>query len=105
MKKLTRTDLIRSVADRHRTQYAGYPQEHLLADGRSVHNIQMELNALSNSASEEDVAKIVGNKSWTRLNCDECCSEVSEVVIAGRTDPSNYFCRSCIERMMEEINS
>lgn len=57
------------------------------------------------TATVEEVNKIIGNNSWTRLTCNECGAHVTAVIEVG--EPSDYesrtahLCRPCLERALE----
>ena len=96
MKLITQRDLIRGVADKWRKQYDPSSEA-------AVINKWKQLDALDKDpASVDDVARIIGNKSWTRITCHECKNDVSEAVEVG--EPPDYesntavICRSCMTK-------
>ena len=99
MLKVTQRDLIQTVAKRWRDQYW---------DSRDLDKSRKAL-ALTrldkDTASADDVAQIVGNKSWTQLLCDECGTEVESVVcIGGKPEvgrKSRYICKPCLKKALK----
>lgn len=102
MKLITERDLIRGVAKKWYKAYA--PNGRGVAWGRLIHEssetIYRELEAIDKeTATPEDVAKIIGNDSWTRIVCGECKEDVSAVIRCGaETDYESAtacICRRC----------
>lgn len=60
--------------------------------------ITVALNALDVTAeTAAEVAEIIGNKSWSYFNCDECSEYVEKVVILGEhSDRQVTLCPSCV---------
>lgn len=57
-----------------------------------------QLLALGDCATSEQVAEVIGNKSWSFVRCDSCSDEVEATVRLGDaydTSARNY-CRVCI---------
>jgi len=89
---------IREVAARWRVQY---PSNTLLFGGAHSGDIYKRLLALDpEAATEEDVAAIIGNSGWTRIDCDGCEKSVKAAVQVGA--PPDYdsatalLCAECI---------
>lgn len=82
-----------TVAERWKRQY---PQSH--------QDIFQKLSALSAVADEDEITKIIGNSSWTRLQCDECGRDVDAYVTIGQEqdyDSSTArICRDCIAKAL-----
>jgi hypothetical protein len=109
----TRTlrDEIRSVPDRWREQYYvrhGRSWSDTLSG--SSKSVWKRLKALDlETASPEDVEKIIGNRSWTTLECDQCGREVDAVVEVGQSQGRDSrtadICADCIRKAADLFGS
>jgi hypothetical protein len=58
-------------------------------------------------ATAEDVKAIIGNDSWTRIDCDECNQRVSVAVSLGAEpdwdSDTATICVECLGKAIEEI--
>ena len=93
MKLITERDLIRGIADAW-----GHPHKEANGDN---YRTWVALDSLNKeTASADEVSKIIGNDSWTRINCDECGKRVLLVVQVGLEpdyDVSNAnLCATCL---------
>lgn len=61
-------------------------------DRAGVHE---RLVALGEAPSIEDVAKIVGNQSWSYLSCEGCSDYVERGVRIGEFE-AKIYCATCI---------
>lgn len=93
-------DLIRTVADRWD---AGHPG---MREGSRDLDVSRKLRTLDlETATEEDVEIVVGNKTWTNLWCD-CCSAVRLKATVRfdvrlyREDSAASVCMDCCTRGM-----
>jgi hypothetical protein len=85
---ITKKDLIRGVANRWRVQY---PKGIWDASGKD--EIYDQLKALDlSTATEDDIAQIIGNRSWTSIKCDGCGEQVDAIVKLGQ--PEDYESRT-----------
>lgn len=60
------------------------------------------------TATPDDVAKIIGDRSWTRLECDECNKEVDAILNVG--EPLGYalsvnICFHCVKKAADLITT
>jgi hypothetical protein len=101
MKLLTERVLIREVAQRWKAQYAGYRSanagdtEEKQAIGRKLAKLDGE------TATAAEVAQIIGNDSWTRIDhCDECHAEDLAVAVrlADESSCSATVCLPCLRK-------
>jgi hypothetical protein len=94
----TVNDKIKSVADNWERQYLSYPPDHKQKEKGK------KLRALINPTKEQ-IDLIIGNTSWTEINCDSCEIEVDTVVrIKGRAYDeygSTDLCKSCALEIIE----
>lgn len=64
-----------------------------------------ELVNLGKIKNTEDVDKIIGNSSWTRLICNNCNKDVNAVFIFGKdNETSCYVCEDCVGIAVEQFN-
>lgn len=102
MKLLTERVLIREVAQRWKAQYAGYrgPTPSDTAEKAAIGHKLAALDA--ETATAADVAAIIGNDSWTRIDhCDECGAENLAVAVrlADDTESSSAdICLPCLRK-------
>ncbi len=90
MIKITKQDLINNVIQNWQYQYpkGKYPDK----DEKLEKLIKLE------PKTEQSIANLIGNDSWTKLNCDECAKEVETVVILYN---STYCCKDCLIKALE----
>lgn len=95
MELINERTLVRTVAKRFANQY-----------GNDRLETRTRLQGLNKeTATAEDVKKIIGNSCWTAVpGCGECGERTSEVVIIGEEleydSATAYLCRSCIEKAL-----
>ena len=102
MKLITERGLIREVANRWREQY---PAGRSGADKDQIWQRLSELDP--EKASAEEVGRIIGNKSWATICCDECMNDTKAVVELGE-EPSwesrtIHLCRACAEAALTAL--
>jgi len=108
MKVITQRDLIRGVARKWRKKYQPFRDDRVIYGGFTKEEIADKLNALDGeTATAQDVENIIGNSSWTALQCHECKKYVSEVVRVGEEpdyeSATACLCQQCAERAFLEI--
>lgn len=99
IKHLRLRDLIKTVADRWKSHYLREGGWYVGGGDKSV--IYEDLLKLDlETASSKDVADVIGNDSWTNLECCHCSAYVDEVIFLNGVASSEYggsmFCRVCI---------
>lgn len=101
MKLLTTRGLIRTVAERWEEQYCD------TAPLPDKMDILHRLRAIDkDKAATEDVKAIIGNDSWTRIECDECKRSVPVAVQLG--DEPDYeshtviVCVGCLNKAIRD---
>ena len=94
MKVIRKIDKIKTVADRWDLQY---PRPYSL-------DKDMIGNALrsKNPKTENEVKDIIGNSSWTNVECDECGLQ-HDVVIRLGEEATVYACESCLKKALKMI--
>ena len=105
MKFITIRDLIRSVARRWYGTYHPERTERWSLLGIEPEKKYESLSAMDvETATAEDVADIVGNDSWTNLQCDECGESVTMVVQLGQEpDYESNTANVCIRCLGEVV--
>ena len=105
MKVITKQDRIRDAIASFRKMWGNGSYG---ADQRGV-AVGFELGLLNaDKATAEDVNTLIGNASWTRLECDECKKDSEAVIEIG--DKPNYesntayICVDCIRDAFELHN-
>lgn len=95
------SDVLRSVALRWKYQYFTSKGNRWF-DTVKAKSEEIYKDLLS-ATTKEEVDTIIGNKSWTRLQCNECGSEVDKVVFLEGTHEygPNAFCKACIEKALQ----
>lgn len=106
MKIITERDIIRSVADRWADTYeTGY-----YANDPEKQGILKSLRMLSTTTcSVDDVNKIIGNKSWTRMRCNECTQFTNWVIQLGEEpdyeSATASLCRPCFDKAVQLVTT
>lgn len=91
---------IKSVADKWAMVYADDPTL-VLHFGVTANDVLSELRALDpDTATRDDVVKIVRNNTWVSLVCAECCEQVDFAVSldSSADDSGPVYCRRCLQR-------
>jgi len=92
----TERGLIRIVAQRWHKQYdqLNQPDKHEI--GRILDRLDLE------TVSSEEIARVIGNGSWTRITCDACGTDVKLAVICGEEpgyeSSTAILCGDCLEK-------
>jgi hypothetical protein len=102
---VTIRDIIRGVPERYRDQY---PDDREQAGGRNTGSTYAKLTALDlETATVKDIANIIGNDSWTRLECSVCELDREAVVEVPReySQPLTVcaVCANGVAKMLAEI--
>jgi hypothetical protein len=103
MEIVTKRARILNVVERWKYQYQ-YRLDAPLRDGRTPAEIEAQLRMLDlTSASEDDVAQVIGNNVWTRLECDECGASVERLLCFDAS--SLDVCDTCLRRAVQLLNT
>jgi hypothetical protein len=96
---VTRRSVIASVAGRWKDQYK-HGATWGTCMGGSALTFYKKLNALDATvASREDVDAIIGNTSWTMIECNVCGDDVESAVTLCRheySESETVICRDCL---------
>ena len=99
---LTKQHLVNTVDDRWKKQYyLNFSWDYYGDDKVEKYE---ELVNLGKNKNPEDVDKIIGNSSWTRLICNHCNKDVDAVFIFGIVEESLYVCEDCVSVAVEQFN-
>lgn len=96
MKALTRIEHIQLIPKRWDYQYQNHTPG---TEKRLIGDRLRAAMPLTEKAADE----IIGNKTWTSLQCSECRKDSQAVVIFGGDEESFYLCRPCLLRAAREI--
>jgi len=95
MKLITKQDLIDGVCLRWKIQYFANGEWKY---GNNKEDIYNNLVSLGDDKTEQDIEKVIGNNSWTRLSCDICNNDVDRVVTTDFSEYSHYMCLNCASK-------
>lgn len=99
---LTKQHLVNTVDDRWKNQY--YINSSWDYYGEDKIEKYEQLVNLGKNKNPEDVDKIIGNSSWTRLKCHNCRNDVEAVFIFGTVEESCYVCEDCVTVATQKFN-
>lgn len=99
---LTKQHLVNTVDERWNNQYCKNSSWDYYGEYK-VEKYEQLVN-LGKNKNPEDVNKIIGNSSWTRLICHNCNKDVSAVFIFGTSEDSLYICEDCVNIAVEQFN-
>lgn len=100
MRLITRQSLANEAAVRWGNQYPieRWPdKQHILID----------LLALGPSPNPDDVDQVIGNTSWTRVECHECGADADVIELSQEPDYESYtacICKECLSKALSLIN-
>lgn len=99
---LTRQDLASGAAERWKYQYfqQGKWISLSLSDPRDTYASLLKLGP---HPDPDDVDLMIGNESWTYLECSHCEQRVDEVAVFVRYDEVVYVCEPCLWEVLEEF--
>ncbi|KNY36054.1 MULTISPECIES: hypothetical protein [unclassified Agrobacterium] len=91
---ITKSQVVADVPDTWARQYDArvyrVPEEHK--------EITAKLRGLPKGFTAEQVEEIIGNKSWTRILCEECEEEVDAVAEFKSGERFVHVCEVCIRK-------
>ena len=99
---LTKQHLVNTVDERWENQYCRDDSWSYYGDDK-VEKYEDLVN-LGKIKNTEDVDKIIGNSSWTRLICNHCNKDVDAVCIIGADEISFYVCEDCVKVATKQFN-
>ena len=108
MRVITKSWLIADVANQWKNQYFTRGRGWLTYRGEARVTWQ-RLKELPPTATEDDVAAIIGNRSWTRSECDECGEDVQILVQLGEEpnweSATAEICVSCLRKALAQVDA
>lgn len=99
---LTKQHLVNTVDERWKNQY--YINSSWERYGEDKVEKYEQLVSLGKNKNPEDVDKIIGNSSWTRLICNNCNKDVKAVFVFGAYHESLYVCEDCVKIATQQFN-
>lgn len=92
MRLITTRSSIKAVPDMWDRQYKNTKNKQHIITGIRLRSLDLE------TCTPDDIAVIIGNKSWTHLCCDECENDVNAVVELGQEpDYESRTARVCLD--------
>lgn len=104
MKVLTKRDLINNVVVAFENQFGANPTNPRWKKTRDrLRKLKLA------KASEKDVERIIGNRSWTEMRCAECKQDCKEAMQLGSDMDCEhapvYLCTKCLEHAHSELRA
>ena len=102
---VTRQSLANGVLGRWRSQYPpGYESKFNNLDPTGIED---DLSRLGSSPDPDNVDKVIGNGSWTRVTCDICEEAVDAAIVLGPdfSETSVQVCESCLRKELEKFDA
>lgn len=95
-----KSDIVKNIPLRWELQYRGGASD-------EQREITQKLKALVWPFTAEQVNEIIGNNSWTTLECDECGFDFETLVRVG-VEPDyearwQDLCKSCLHKALEAL--
>ena len=102
MKMLTKRELINNVVVAFENQFGADPKNpRWKRTGDRLRKLKLA------KASEKEVEKILGNRSWTEMRCAECGQDCKEAIQLGKESNRDqgpiYLCTKCVEIAHSEL--
>ena len=98
MRIMTKRQIVRDIASQYRMN-APMKMDWAIQTLRRLEWLDKE------KATVEKVEEIIGNTSWTRRDCTECCNNVREWVHLGQEESQDsqtvLLCFNCFKRAMK----
>ena len=107
MERFTRQGLANNAKDEYDKVYGITKGEHKERTDRL--RIYNELCELGDNPNPDDVDRVIDNRYWTHVYCDECGEEADSGFTLGQ--PEDYdsrtatICDACIRKAMDILNS
>ena len=95
MKILTVQELANAAKDRWKRQYF---YSGVWKHGSDKKTVYENLVSLGENPTPSQINEVIGNNSWTRLECSECNKEVDTVVVFSSYDSYFYLCKKCLNK-------
>lgn len=91
---ITKSQVVADVPDNWARQY----DARVFRVSEEQKEITSKLRSLPKGFTAEQVDEIVGNKSWTRIFCEECEEEVDAVAEFKSSERFVHVCEVCIRK-------
>lgn len=104
MKLVTKRDVIENLVVAWENQFGSDPEK------PQWKKVLIHLRAMDlATATEEQIAAIIGNRSWTRLECIECKQDCRTAIQLGQAfdaeSQTAYLCPNCLRVALSELTS
>jgi hypothetical protein len=102
MKLITKRDIIKSIPGKWEEQYLYgldfFDTDEDIENEELIYNEIMKLDI--DTCSEKEINDIIGNDSWSSLECSECGKRVDTLVELVDNYESEYnICLDCLEKI------
>ena len=98
MRKYTKAERITRVLYRWKKQYLPKQSEGWYdLTKKAIYEELQKIDPLT----EEACKKIIGNDSWTSLECEECERDVDKVIYFA----DNRYCKECLQMALKLLNT
>lgn len=100
---ITKDEIVRSTAERWKRQYwrESHWTETMMGSSKDIYR---KLDELGQEINAEQIAEIIGNKSWTELQCHQCGKDVKAVVEVGQEpDYESHTALLCIDCIRKDF--
>jgi len=104
MEVITKKAKMENVAQTFRAQYS---ENTVLRNGNTgdIYKALIELNP----KTEDAIAEIIGNRSWTANNCNECGKDSDVLIQIGQPEDyessTAWICRDCLSKAIAMIDA
>ena len=102
MKILTVQELANTAKDSWRRQYFYDGSWKHGSDKKTVYE---NLVSLGENPTPSQINEVIGNSSWTSLECSVCNKEVDTVVILSGYDSNLYICKKRLNKCSRLVRS
>lgn len=99
LKIITKRDIIKTVTKRWKRQY-----HHIFAQNPEWKKTLKKLERLNlETVAPETIEKIIGNDSWTTMQCDLCRNKIEKGIHLTDSEYFIVYCETCIDKMKEML--
>lgn len=112
MRIVNTRELIKEVAAGWLEQYRSHPSNYTVSDQNCgwVETYGKLCSLDTATATSEDVARIIGNDSWTIPWCHECDAEAEDLILVrlgaseGETKSGSAVCKQCLQKAINLLS-
>ena len=102
MKLITKQINVEEIALRWRYSY--YRNSEWYDEERKDIHAKLCAKINDKNVTEQDIADIIGNATWTEMLCQECGTSVEKLAVFGNNDSDDVrVCKKCLERAIVKM--